>query len=161
LSAEGNTLFDPLGDFPDIDGLFVRFVDVLRECVLTSSGFIFTLRLMTDNRFSGLALIVGSVGSIITMVFHPTGHDVVAPGRFESMAQLTVAVHALALVSMPVLFSGRWGWAVAPYRNCTAPRDSRPDHLCGCGHCHHERRGILRSRRSSYRAADTCRGARQ
>lgn len=64
---------------------------------------------MTDDRFSGLALIMGSVGSIITMIFHPTGHDLVASGHFESMAQMTVAVHALALVSMPVLYFGAQG----------------------------------------------------
>ncbi len=58
---------------------------------------------------SGWALIAGSVANIITMTLHPTGHDLFAPGRFQSVARLGVAVHALALVSLPVLFLGGCG----------------------------------------------------
>ncbi len=64
---------------------------------------------MTDDRMSGWALIAGSVASIITMSLHPTGHDLFAPGQFHSMARLGVAVHALALVSLPVLLFGACG----------------------------------------------------
>lgn len=64
---------------------------------------------MTDDRKSGLALIAGMSGTIITMAFHPTGHDLIAPGQFASMARLGVAVHSLALVCMPVLFLGALG----------------------------------------------------
>lgn len=62
---------------------------------------------MTDNQVSGLALIAGSVGSIITMSLHPSGH--IAPEQMESMIRMLIGVHALALASVPVLFVGAWG----------------------------------------------------
>lgn len=64
---------------------------------------------MTDDRKSGLALIAGMVGTIITMAFHPTGHDLVNPEHAASMMQLNVAVHSLALVCIPILFLGALG----------------------------------------------------
>jgi hypothetical protein len=64
---------------------------------------------MNDNRLSGLALIAGSAGSIITMLLHPTGHDLIAPGHAESMAHLNTAVHALGMISVPILFLGALG----------------------------------------------------
>ena len=64
---------------------------------------------MTDDCKSGLALIAGSVASIITMSLHPTGHDIFVPGRFHAVAQMAVAVHALALLSLPVMFLGACG----------------------------------------------------
>jgi hypothetical protein len=64
---------------------------------------------MTDDHKSGLALIAGMVGTIITMALHPTGHDLTAPGQLASMAQLNVAVHSLALVCIPILFLGVLG----------------------------------------------------
>jgi hypothetical protein len=62
---------------------------------------------MTDDRMSGLALILGSGGTIITMSLHPTGH--VAPAQVEPMIRMLIAVHALALACMPVQFLGAWG----------------------------------------------------
>jgi hypothetical protein len=64
---------------------------------------------MTDERKSGLALIAGSAAGIITMALHPTGHDLLVPGHLESVARMGVAVHSLALASLPVLFLGAWG----------------------------------------------------
>jgi hypothetical protein len=64
---------------------------------------------MTDDRVSGLALIAGSAGMIITMSLHPTGQDLFAPGQLAPIAHLTVTVHTLALMSMPVLFFGALG----------------------------------------------------
>jgi hypothetical protein len=61
---------------------------------------------MTDNRKGGVALIAGALGGIGTMILHPTARDLFAPGQLASMAQLLVGVHALAVVSMPVLFLG-------------------------------------------------------
>lgn len=61
---------------------------------------------MSDDRKGGLALIAGTVGFLITMSLHPTGHDLVAPGQLARMTHLTVAVHSLALASVPVLFLG-------------------------------------------------------
>jgi hypothetical protein len=64
---------------------------------------------MTDNRMSGLALILGTAGSIITMALHPTGHDLLAPGQAGAVMHIAVAVHALALACLPVIFFGAWG----------------------------------------------------
>jgi len=64
---------------------------------------------MTDDRKSGLALIAGSVGLIITMALHPVGHDLLVPGQFDRIARLVVAVHTLALVCIPVMFLGAMG----------------------------------------------------
>jgi hypothetical protein len=62
---------------------------------------------MTDDRMSGLALILGSGGTIITMSLHPTGH--VAAAQVEPMIHMLIAVHALALACVPVMFLGAWG----------------------------------------------------
>jgi hypothetical protein len=64
---------------------------------------------MTDDRMSGMALITGMAGSIITMALHPTGHDLSAPEHSATMMQLNVAVHSLALVCVPILFLGAIG----------------------------------------------------
>jgi len=61
---------------------------------------------MTDNRKGGIALISGTLGTIVTMALHPTGHDLLAPGRFQSVALLITAVHSLALLCLPILFLG-------------------------------------------------------
>jgi hypothetical protein len=63
---------------------------------------------MTDDRKSGIALIAGSLAGIITMALHPTGHDL-TPAQFESVATMLIAVHGLALASLPVSFLGAWG----------------------------------------------------
>lgn len=44
---------------------------------------------------------------IITMVLHPTGH--VASSQLEAMIPMLIAVHALALACLPVMFLGAWG----------------------------------------------------
>jgi hypothetical protein len=62
---------------------------------------------MTDDRLSGLALIAGSGGTIITMSLHPTGR--VAAAQVESMIHVLIAVHALALACVPIQFLGAWG----------------------------------------------------
>jgi hypothetical protein len=62
---------------------------------------------MTDDRRSGTALIAGSAAMIITMAFHPRG--VTAPGDVEPVVRMLVAVHSLALASIPVVFLGAWG----------------------------------------------------
>jgi hypothetical protein len=62
---------------------------------------------MTDNQVSGLALIAGSVGSIITMSLHPSGH--IAPDQMEPTIRMLIGVHALALACVPVLFFGALG----------------------------------------------------
>jgi hypothetical protein len=62
---------------------------------------------MTDERRSAITLIAGSVGMIITMIFHPGGK--IAPEQLEHMIRLSIGVHSLALLTVPVLFLGAWG----------------------------------------------------
>lgn len=62
---------------------------------------------MSDDQFSGWALIAGSAGMIITMSLHPTGR--VAAAQMESMIRMLIGVHALALACLPVLFVGTLG----------------------------------------------------
>lgn len=77
---------------------------------------------MTNDRLSGLALISGSGGMIITMSLHPTGH--VAAAQVESMIHMLIAVHALALACVPVMFLGAWG---------LSRRAASPDRLAMAG----------------------------
>jgi len=61
---------------------------------------------MHRDRLSGLALVVGALMMVITMVLHPTG------GSFEHIARIStvaVRVHALALLSLPVTLLGFLG----------------------------------------------------
>lgn len=75
---------------------------------MTALRFNFNVTLMTDDRKSGIALITGMAGTIITMALHPTGHDLTS-GNAAFMMQLNVAVHTLALVCVPILFVGALG----------------------------------------------------
>jgi hypothetical protein len=43
------------------------------------------------------------------MGLHPTGHDLQAPGQFTPVMHMVVAVHALALICLPIMFLGAWG----------------------------------------------------
>src|SRR5207248_5243114 len=72
---------------------------------------------MKTNSIYGLALMVGMVAGIVTMAFHPTGVDPRATE--ETVAHemsILVAVHTLALMSIPLLIFGfagvtmRAGW---------------------------------------------------
>jgi hypothetical protein len=65
---------------------------------------------MTDNRKAGIALIVGSLGGILTMAIHPTvaGSSLTA----EQVGHLSVvsgAAHSMAMVSVLLLFLGACG----------------------------------------------------
>jgi hypothetical protein len=95
--------------FPDIAGLFVQDRYTLEKSALTALPLDFRVRSMTDNRMSGLVLITGMIGTIITMALHPTGNDLVATGKFDAVMRLAVAVHALALICVPMIFLGCLG----------------------------------------------------
>jgi len=65
---------------------------------------------MTDDRKSGIALIAGSVGGIITMAMHPVASPgSLTPGQVARLMSLSGAVHALAMVSIFLLFLGACG----------------------------------------------------
>ncbi|HEX9425696.1 MAG TPA: hypothetical protein VF899_20840 [Pyrinomonadaceae bacterium] len=62
---------------------------------------------MHDFQKGGLALIIGTVSGFITMAFHPTSHDLLAPERFPTAEYRVIATHSLALIGLPFLFLGR------------------------------------------------------
>src|SRR5205823_5499220 len=90
-------------DFPDIHRLFVR----QRAIWIDHSTFRRYSPSMSDDRLSGLCLISGSAGMIITMSLHPTGH--VPAAQTEPMIRMLIGVHALAIACIPVLFVGTLG----------------------------------------------------
>jgi hypothetical protein len=64
---------------------------------------------MTDNRMSGLALMAASAGLILTLSLHPGGR--ITPAQVDQMVRKLVAVHSLALATLPVMFLGALGLA--------------------------------------------------
>jgi hypothetical protein len=64
---------------------------------------------MTDNRKSGLALIAGSVGGIVTMAIHPTSAGVLTPAQFERLATVSAIAHSLAIASFVLMLLGAIG----------------------------------------------------
>src|SRR5215208_2658697 len=67
--------------------------------------------MMKHSSIYGAALIAGSLGGIVTLFFHPTGHDLLA--QADQIARrnetITVATHSLALICIPVLLFGFFG----------------------------------------------------
>lgn len=64
---------------------------------------------MTDNRRGGIALIIGAISGVVTMILHPVsggGGHVMTPAQFETLANLITGVHVLAIVGIPFLFLG-------------------------------------------------------
>jgi hypothetical protein len=72
---------------------------------------------MKDNRIGGIALIVGTIGGVITLLIHPSGRDLFAPDQFAHTAQLLAVAHALAIVSVAAWFLG----ALAIARHLASP----------------------------------------
>jgi len=66
---------------------------------------------MTDDRKSGIALIAGSLGGILTMAIHPTGAASLTADQVAHLAFASAAAHSLAMVSFVVLFLGGCGLA--------------------------------------------------
>ena len=64
---------------------------------------------MTDDRKSGIALIAGSAGGIVTMALHPTAPGALPPDQVMRLMAVSGAVHALAMVSVFLLFLGACG----------------------------------------------------
>ena len=64
---------------------------------------------MKDNRLGGIALIIGAITGVITMILHPvtggSGHRI-TPAQFETLAAMIVGVHVLAIAGIPLLFLG-------------------------------------------------------
>lgn len=66
---------------------------------------------MTDNRKSGIALIAGSVGGIVTMAIHPTAGGPLTAAQVDRLAVVSGVAHSIAIVSVAVLFMGACGLA--------------------------------------------------
>ncbi|HUF18244.1 MAG TPA: hypothetical protein VMS12_09405 [Thermoanaerobaculia bacterium] len=58
---------------------------------------------MKEDTAAGLALITSVLGIAITMLLHPTGHDVL---RSAQQAEIAVLVHGLGLATIPVALFG-------------------------------------------------------
>jgi hypothetical protein len=87
------------------------------------------LQSMKDNRMGGVALIVGTIGGVITLLIHPSGHDLFAPDQFAHTAYLLVVAHALAIVSVAALFLGGHLQSRATWLRPTASRLPRSWYL--------------------------------
>jgi hypothetical protein len=61
---------------------------------------------MKHDNIRGVALIVGSLAMIVTMAFHPTGHDLMA-GKML----LNKFVHSMAIATIPILIFGFLGFS--------------------------------------------------
>jgi hypothetical protein len=66
---------------------------------------------MTDQRKSGIALIAGSIGAIVTMAIHPVGGGSITAEQANHLAIMSGVAHSLALVSVLVTFLGAFGLA--------------------------------------------------
>lgn len=68
---------------------------------------------MKHSKIYGIALIIGTLGGIITMLFHPTGNDLLnQPDEIARRNELiTTAAHSLAIFSLPLLFFGFLGFS--------------------------------------------------
>ena len=64
---------------------------------------------MTDDRKSGIALIGGSLGGIVTMAMHPTAAHALTTEQVVHLMGKSGAVHSLAMVSTLLLFLGACG----------------------------------------------------
>src|SRR5437764_10852326 len=64
---------------------------------------------MTDDRKSGIALIAGSLGGILTMAIHPTGIASLTAEQVAHLSLISGSAHSIAMVSVVVLFLGACG----------------------------------------------------
>ena len=85
---------------------------------------------MANDRQGSIALVVGSVGMLVTMGLHPSSHDLLTAGdRFTSVAAVTVGVHALAIASLGALFLGAFAFS----RRLSTARHLAPSALVAFG----------------------------
>jgi len=65
-----------------------------------------------ENRFfknSGLALIIGSIMMLMTMILHPVGGDI---DHLIRISRIIIISHSLAIASIPISLYGFWGLTV-------------------------------------------------
>ena len=62
---------------------------------------------MKDNRLSGIALILGAIASVATMLLHPTHFNAIASAEaITHQVRVLLAVHAFALLTVPTVVFG-------------------------------------------------------
>jgi len=66
---------------------------------------------MTDNRKSGIALIAGSLGGMLTMAIHPSALGSLTAEQVARLSIVSGVAHSLAMVSVLLLFLGACGLA--------------------------------------------------
>ncbi len=66
---------------------------------------------MTDGRKSGMALVAGSLGFILTMAMHPTAAHTMTAEQVRRLFGMSGAVHSIAMASTVLLFLGACGLA--------------------------------------------------
>jgi len=66
---------------------------------------------MTDDRKSGIALIAGSLGGVLTMAIHPTAAASLTAEQVGHLSVISGIAHSLAMVSVLLLFLGACGLA--------------------------------------------------
>ena len=64
---------------------------------------------MKNPTLSGLLLIAGAVAGVLVMLGHPTAHDLMTAADPGRRAAGNVAVHSVALATLPMLFLGLSG----------------------------------------------------
>lgn len=67
---------------------------------------------MTDDRKSGIALIAGSLGGILTMAIHPTGAASLPAEQVSHLSAISSVAHSIAMASVLLLFLGACGLAL-------------------------------------------------
>jgi hypothetical protein len=63
----------------------------------------------TDTRKAGIALILGTVGDIVTMAIHPMGSGSLTAAQMNHLALASAIAHSLAIASLVPLFLGAIG----------------------------------------------------
>jgi hypothetical protein len=67
---------------------------------------------MPDDRKAGIALIVGSLGGLLTMAIHPVGTASLTAEQVAHLSILSGTAHSIAMVSVLLLFLGACGLAM-------------------------------------------------
>ncbi|MGH9644653.1 MAG: hypothetical protein ACRD3Q_19800 [Terriglobales bacterium] len=63
---------------------------------------------LTDRQ-SGIALIAGSAGILLTLGLHPSGRGMIDPATYEAVTRHLIEVHSIALFGLPLWFLGALG----------------------------------------------------
>ena len=61
---------------------------------------------MTTNSKASLAIVIGTVCGMVTMLLHPTGHDVTRSLLSGGHGSLNVFLHSIALLGQPLIVMG-------------------------------------------------------